>query len=213
MNKGEVLNKLNNFRILLRRFWNQLSTQGLVMTAWAGADTIIRNITGKPLRRLSEVTPRIFVGGQPALSFWSDLKDWGVCAVVNMRGEYNYSVKVDPLGLPLEFLHLPTVDNEAPSLIHLEQGVDFIRDHVQRDEGVYIHCWEGLGRGPTMAAAYLVSTGLTPDQAWEKIRETRPFIRPTEVQRKQLEAFVAHYKPDEAPKPAEIKDKPMPVKD
>src|SRR5690606_26126006 len=109
--------------------------------------------------------------------------------------------------------HLPTVDNEAPSLIHLEQGVDFIREYVQKGEGVYIHCWEGLGRGPTMAAAYLVSTGLTPDEAWGKIRETRPFIRPTEVQQKQLEAFVAHYKPDKAPKPAEIKDAPMPVKE
>lgn len=207
------MQQLKKFGILLHRFWNQLSTQGLVMTVWAGTDTILRNITGKPVRKLSEITPNIFVGGQPALSFWDDLMDWGVGAVVNMRGEYNYSVKVEPLGLSLKFLHLPTVDNEAPSLIHLEQGVDFIREYVQKNEGVYIHCWEGLGRGPTMAAAYFVSTGLTPDEAWDKIRESRPFIRPTEVQRKQIEAFVAHYKPDKAPKPAEIKDVPMPAEE
>ena len=57
-----------------------------------------------------------------------------------------------------------------------------------------------------MAAAYFVSTGLSPEQAWDKIRETRPFIRPTDIQKTQLEAFALHYKPDEAPKPVEVKD-------
>lgn len=189
-----VSSKLKTIGVLLHRFWNQLSTQGLVMTAWAGTDTILRNITGRPVRRLSEITPKIFVGGQPAISFWDDLDDWGVGGVVNMRGEYNYSKVVDPLGLPLKFLHLPTVDNDAPSLLHLKQGVDFIREHIQqKDEGVYIHCWEGLGRGPTMAAAYLISTGLSLQEAWDKIRKVRPFIRPTEAQQKQLQAFALTY--------------------
>ncbi len=195
-----VSSKLKTIGVLLHRFWNQLTTQGLVMTAWAGTDTILRNITGRPVRRLSEITPKIFVGGQPATSFWSDLDDWGVGAVVNMRGEYNYSKVVDPLDLPLTFLHLPTVDNDAPSLLHLKQGVDFIREHVQqKDEGVYIHCWEGLGRGPTMAAAYLISTGLSLQEAWDKIQKVRPFIRPTEAQQKQLQAFALTYKSDTLP--------------
>ena len=202
------MNNLQKIRILAHRFWDQISTQGLIMTAWAGVDTILRNITGNPIRRLSEITPKIFVGGQPAITFWSKLSNWGVGAVVNMRGEYNYAAKVDPLGLPLVFLHLPTVDNEAPSLLHLQQGVDFIRQHVQEeDEGVYIHCWEGLGRGPTMVAAYLVSTGLSPEQAWEKVRETRPFIRPTEIQKAQLEKFALQYQPDDAPSPVEVMEK------
>jgi len=200
------LQTINKIGTLIYRFWNQLTTQGLIMTLWAGTDTIIRTVTGSPVRRLSEITPKIFVGGQPATSFWSKLDEWGVGAVVNMRGEYDYSAKVKPLNLDLEFLHLPTVDNEAPQLIHLEQGADFIREYVRNGEGVYIHCWEGLGRGPTMAAAYLVSTGMTPDDAWEKIRETRPFIRPTEVQRQQLIAFAAHYKEEQVPKPVEIEN-------
>lgn len=191
---------------LAHRFWNQLTTQGPVMTFWAGVDWSIRATTGSPIKRLSEITPNIYVGGQPSTSFWPTLvSDWEVTGVVNMRGEYNYAAKVDPLGLPLEFLHLPTVDNEAPALVHLEQGVDFIRDHIKERSGkVYVHCWEGLGRGPTMAAAYLVSTGLTPDEAWRKIRESRPFIRPTEVQREVLRQFAAHYKEDRAPKPVEV---------
>lgn len=179
---------------LLHRFWDQLGTQGIMMTAWAGFDTIFRSISGHPLRKLSQITPLIFLGGQPATRFWSKLSsEWGVSAVVNMRGEYNYSAKVDPLNLPLKFLHLPTVDNEAPSQEHLAQGVEFIRDFTGKGEAVYIHCWEGLGRGPTMVAAYLVSTGMSPDEAWATIRAVRPFIRPTAVQQQQIEAFALHY--------------------
>ena len=184
---------VKNARVLAHRFWNQLSNQGPIMTAWAGVDTIVRNVTGHPIRRLSEITPHIFVGGQPALTFWQELENWGVGGVVNMRGEYDYSTEVDPLGLPLDFLHLPTVDTNAPALEHLQAGVAFIHEHVENDEGVYIHCWEGLGRGPTMAAAYLVSTGLSPESAWDKIREVRPFIRPTEVQQAQLQKFAQQY--------------------
>lgn len=195
---------VNQIGTLSRRFWNQLRTQGLIMTAWAGTDTIIRSVTGSPIKQLSEITPKIFVGGQPATSFWPKLAGWGVTGVINMRSEYSYSAKIDPLDLPLTFLQLPTEDNTAPSLIHLEQGVDFIQEHIKQDGGVYIHCWEGLGRGPTMAAAYLVSTGKTPDEAWEKIRETRPFIRPTEIQREQLKQFALHYKPERAPKPPAV---------
>lgn len=195
---------LNNSRTLAYRFWKQLSTQGPIMTMWAGADSIIRNVTGHPIRKLSEITPQIFVGGQPAMSFWHKLSEWGVTGVVNMRGEYNYEAKVDALGLPLEFLHLPTIDNDAPTLKHLEQGVDFIHQHTDEGKGVYIHCWEGLGRGPTMAASYLVSTGMTPDEAWNKICEVRPFIRPTEAQTQQLIAFANHYKPNAAPEPVKV---------
>jgi len=185
--------------ILLHRFWNQLTTQGLIMTLWAGADTIIRNVTGHPIRKLSEITPQLFVGGQPAMSFWDDLLSWGVLGVVNMRGEYDYAKQVNALGLPLELLHLPTIDTEAPTLDNLKKGVAFIQQHVQAGNGVYIHCWEGLGRGPTMAAAYLVSTGLSPNQAWDKIRETRPFIRPTDAQQQQLEAFARHHQDAQEP--------------
>jgi hypothetical protein len=42
-----------------------------------------------------------------------------------------------------------------------------------------------------MAAAYLVSTGLTADEAWATIREVRPFIRPKPEQVAQIERFAA----------------------
>ena len=49
----------------------------------------------------------------------------------------------------------------------------------------------GIGRAATMAVAYLISTGLTVDQAWALVREARPFIRPTAIQVAQIEHFAA----------------------
>jgi len=68
-------------------------------------------------------------------------------------------------------------------------GVEFITAEIEQGGSVYIHCGSGIGRAATMAAAYLVSTGLTEDEAWARIRTVRPFIRPTPVQVEQLRRF------------------------
>jgi protein-tyrosine phosphatase len=92
---------------------------------------------------------------------------------------------------PARYLHLPTVDDAAPTLEHLHQGVAFISEETGRDGAVYVHCASGVGRAPALAAAYFVSAGLSADEAWERIREVRPFVRPTPAQIDQIEHFAA----------------------
>jgi len=93
----------------------------------------------------------------------------------------------------MHLLLLPTDDNEAPTLEHLHEGVDFIRKIVKEGGKVYIHCWEGLGRSATMAAAYYVSTGKSIEDAWDHIKRRRSFVRPTRVQIERLEEFSNHF--------------------
>jgi len=47
----------------------------------------------------------------------------------------------------------------------------------------------GVGRAATTAAAYLISTGLTADEAWAVIRRVRPFVRPSDTQLSMLKEF------------------------
>jgi Dual specificity phosphatase, catalytic domain len=178
-----------NFRILteIQRLFDQLRTQGLHLTAMAGFDKGVRWITGQPSYHFGWVTPAILLGGQPIRRVWPSLLKQGITAVINLRYEYNYAS--DVAELPLNYLYLPTVDNTAPSLEHLIDGVRFITQHIARGEKIYIHCWEGLGRSPTLVAAYLVSNGMTTDEAWATIRNVRPFIRPTGSQKARLEEF------------------------
>jgi protein-tyrosine phosphatase len=134
----------------------------------------------------SRVTDRLFVGGQHRPRGLAAMRAWGIGATVNLREEADD----DARGLAMSrHLWLPTPDDGAPTLEQLREGVAFIREAVQAGEGVYIHCAQGVGRAPMMAAAYLVSEGHTPRAALETIRRVRPFITPTREQLKRLEEW------------------------
>lgn len=130
-------------------------------------------ITGIPLLRYSQVTPQLFVGPQYRQPGLKHLKKNGIHAVVNMRVEHDDQTH----GLsPRLYCYLPTIDDDAPSMEHLQKGVDFIRNAIAAGEKVYIHCGAGVGRAPTMAAAYLISTGVSLETAIQIIKKVRPFI-------------------------------------
>lgn len=166
--------------------WGRLTEQGLGATAQWAVDHLIRRVTGAPIRRVSQITPQLHVGGQYRRRGWPRLTARGVTAVVNLRIEFDDN---DAGIAPARYLYLPTVDDTPPALDQLRKGVAFIAEEVEDGGGVYVHCASGVGRAPTMAAAYLVSTGLTADEAWEKIRSARPFIRPNSEQVAQVERF------------------------
>lgn len=179
-----------------RHFWQQLFKQGLWLTLVESVEQITRLTTGAPTTRFSRLTPDVHVGGQHLRRGLPLLGQRGITAVVSLRGEYDD----DAAGIaPPRYLYLPTVDNHAPPLAYLSQGAAFIQEEIKSGGRVYIHCWEGVGRAPTMAAAYLVSTGMTPAEAWVLIRRMRPFIRPTLAQIEQVERFAAvwDHPPDE----------------
>jgi dual specificity MAP kinase phosphatase len=166
--------------------WSRLTVQGLRTTAMWAANHIVRITAGAPIRGLSQITPHLHVGGQYRRHGWPTLAARGVTAVVNMRIEFDdYHAGI----APPRYLHLPTVDDEAPTLEYLRAGAAFTAEEIARGGSVYIHCGAGAGRAPAMAAAYLVSTGLAAEEAWARIRAVRPFIRPKPAQVKQVERF------------------------
>ena len=165
---------------------SRLFGQGVRATALWAADHAVRRVVGAPIRSVSQVTPQLHVGGQYRRRGWPRLKARGITAVVNMRIEFDDRAA----GIaPKRYLYLPAVDDRAPSLEQLEAGATYVAQEIARGGAVYVHCGSGVGRAPTMAAAYLVRTGLSPTQAWDRIRQARPFIRPTDVQIEQLERF------------------------
>ncbi len=171
----------------LNRLWNHVRSQGIFSAILAGIDRLIREVTGLPYERFSRITSQIYLGGQPRAARMRQLAARGITAVVNMRSEYDYPVETQ--WGALEYLYLPTTDNTAPSLEHLREGVAFIKEEIARGGKIYIHCWEGLGRGPTMVAAYFISLGLSPVAAVDKIREVRGFIHLTPEQVEQLTTY------------------------
>ena len=140
------------FRILRRR----LAEQGLRVTALWALDHAVRAIAGANLRSVSQITPQIHVGGQYRRRGWPRMAARGITAVVNLRDEFDDN---DAGIAPARYLHLPTLDDHAPSLEDLDRGVAFIAEEIERGGVVYIHCGAGVGRAATLAAAYFVRAG------------------------------------------------------
>jgi predicted protein tyrosine phosphatase len=152
------------------------------------ADDVTRIATGAPMRSVSQVTPQLHLGGQYGRRGWSRLAARGITSVVSLRAEFDDRAS----GIaPARYLYLPTADDEAPTLEQLHEGVTFIAEEIAQGGGVYVHCNSGVGRAATLVAAYLVNTGLTPNQAWTRIREVRPFACPTPAQTAQVERFAS----------------------
>lgn len=152
---------------------NRVREQGLGTTLLWLYGRGLPAVTGVPLLRYSQVTPQLYVGPQYRKPGLSHLRNNGINAVVNMRIEHDDQTH----GLaPHLYCYLPTIDDDAPTLEHLEEGVNFIRSAIDAGEKVYVHCGAGVGRAPTMAAAYLVSTGINLETAIQTIKKVRPFI-------------------------------------
>lgn len=181
-------NPIRFFRKGARILRNRLRTHGVKTTAIWVYGRGIAKLTGVPPLRFSRVTPNLYVGPQYSARGMAHLTKHGVTAGVNLRVEYDDAAH----GLAFaKYCHLPTIDDDAPTLEHLAQGAAFIREEIDAGGTVYIHCAGGIGRAPTMAAAYLIETGMTTDEALAAIRKPRPFILLTPAQLEQLRAYEA----------------------
>jgi len=178
-----MINKINKG---IRIFSRRLNQQGVYTSLLWLFGRGLPMLTGKPLLRFSQVTPQLYVGPQYRKNGLVFLQSKGIHAVVNMRVEKDDA----KLGLaPKHYCYLPTVDDDAPSPKHFDQGVRFISEMISRGERVYIHCGAGVGRAPTMAAAYLIFTGLSLAEALRMIRKVRPFIFITPPQMQALRHY------------------------
>lgn len=149
-------------------------------------DYLSRKIFGHSVLSMIRVTPNVFLGGAFTQKNIEHVKKWGITAVVSMR------MHKPPIGI--KTLHLPTIDDTAPKIEDLESGVKFIQDEVNKGGKVYVHCREGIGRGPTMMIAYLITQGMKIDKALKLIREVRRFVNPNKEQLNSLIEFEKRFK-------------------
>ncbi len=152
-------------------------------------DTIHSYWKGLPTLKRSQITADLFLGSQYNLIGLEKLKALGVTAIVNMR---THDVYGGAAHQGIKYLHLPTDDNTPPSLRDLITGAEFVDNEIKKRGKVYIHCRQGLGRGPTMTIAYLIKAGTTFDDAFHLVKKVRPFInpRPSQIVRlKELQIY------------------------
>jgi protein-tyrosine phosphatase len=159
-------------------------------------DNIYRVTMGMPRLSRCQVTAHLFIGSQYNLLGLKKLRALGVTAIVNMRMHNTYNEAVHE---GIKYLHLPTIDNTPPPLEALIQGADFIDEEIRNNGVVYVHCRQGLGRGPTMAMAYLIKLSMTYKEAYDMVRKVRIFINPRPGQKKRLKELEDYYRHQHKP--------------
>ena len=149
-------------------------------------DIAHRYIYGTPNIKRSQITANLFLGSQYNLIGLKKLKALGITAIVNMRIHSIYS---EAQYQGFKYMHLPTIDNTPPDMGVLTKGADFIDAEIKNGGKVYVHCRQGLGRGPTMAIAYLIKAGATFEDAFALVKSVRTFINPRPGQVNALKEF------------------------
>lgn len=167
----------------------------LVILIQKALDNFHRFVFGVPTLKRSQITANLFLGSQYNLVGLKKLKVLGVTAIINMR---IHSVYSEAQYIGFKYLHLPTLDNTPPSLEDLMRGADFAAKEIENGGKVYIHCRQGLGRGPTMTIAYLLKIGTTFEDAFALVKKVRPFIDPRPGQITMLKELEKHYKAKKA---------------
>jgi protein-tyrosine phosphatase len=96
----------------------------------------------------------------------------------------------------LQFVSFPIVDNGVPPAERtcaVGALADMLCDVVRAGRFVVTHCWAGIGRSSILAGAVLIRLGLTPEEAWRRIRAARGLAVPDNaVQEAWLHTFAAN---------------------
>ena len=122
------------------------------------------------------VTERLAVGG--GISSKADVDQIvgaGITHVIDMRAEFDDDALNDNR---ITILWLPQVDDgtmRPPG--QYRKGIQFALPALSlANTKVFLHCWAGMNRGPTMCYALLRAFGFSQAEAISRIREVRPEV-------------------------------------
>lgn len=149
-------------------------------------------LLGRVLHRRNwwdNVEQNVILGARPLRQDVPKLSACGVRAVVNMCQEFRGPIDLYEK-FQIEQLWLPTIDFQPPSLAHVQQGVEFIQQFVEKGESVYVHCKAGRARSATVVLCWMVKyRKMTIAQAQAKLLECRRHVSPDLDQRAVVVEF------------------------
>ena len=111
---------------------------------------------------------------QRQLAEWVEL---GVTAIVDCREEWSDREFVAQYAPGVDYIHVGTHDNGGgQSDEWFDAGVGAAREILEADPNatVMVHCHMGINRGPSMAFAMLIDSGVDSVEALDAIRGARP---------------------------------------
>ncbi len=107
--------------------------------------------------------------------------------VMHLGGMSNYLKELEKRHF--EFVTIPIPDFTAPTLETCLQAIKWIDEKIKEKMPVLVHCKGGLGRTGTIIACYLISQGMSYEEAINYVRDKRPGSISMQEQVKILKQF------------------------
>jgi protein-tyrosine phosphatase len=121
-----------------------------------------------------------FVGPDPAAALRATGATTIVCLCERHEIEARYPDYAEWLRAvaPEQAVWHPVPDLGAPSLADARVLLDDLRRRLAGGAGLLVHCGAGIGRAGTVAAALLMTMGLSADDALRRVADHRPMAGP-----------------------------------
>lgn len=133
------------------------------------------------------IPKQLAMGGVKASSFlWKLKEQYNISCLVDLRAEITHDSQ-ELQKAKIEVLHLPTPDLCSVSQTMLNHGVAWVRNKIELNKPVFIHCYHGIGRSALLMCCVLVDQGYSPDEALRHVKACRHVVSPSPD---QLHAFV-----------------------
>jgi dual specificity phosphatase 3 len=151
-------------------------------SAWPALRDMLK--AGDTQPNISQVTEQLWTGGDrgrttPA-TWLAQLQHAGITHIIDARQEGQPDQAYTQTHAPhIGYLHNPQPDlGQTMPDQWFDVGVDYaLHALADPDARVLAHCQLGINRGPSMAYAVLLATGVTPEQARSTITAARPIAR------------------------------------
>lgn len=137
------------------------------------AKIFLRHLVAMEFYPAKRVPPyNLWIGSERDSENTKAARAHGVTLVVNCTRTIPTTVPgVTHYRVPVDDTPLDADDMQA----YLPRAVQLIDAHLRRGGGVLVHCYAGISRSASVAAAYLMyREGLTPRQAIARIRRAKP---------------------------------------
>ncbi|RLI13476.1 hypothetical protein DRO35_00125 [Candidatus Bathyarchaeota archaeon] len=136
------------------------------------------------------VMEKLWIGGlnSPAL-----ILSEGFNAVVDLREKNTDDYRIFLENHGVDYLNVKIPDGGGASPMILFEIVKWIREKIMGGKKVLVHCNLGRGRSTLVVAAYIVSTGISPEEAVKIIKSKRSVVFLNNEQKQALYVFARSF--------------------
>lgn len=129
---------------------------------------------------ISLINSNLYVGGASDIE---SLVKTGIRDILDLR----YELQDDPEMLEkyaINYLRIRIHDRGIPNIEDTVNAINWIRDNINNNRKVFLHCNLGRGRAPLLAVIYLISEGMQHHDAIKLVKKNRVY---TYFNKKQLQ--------------------------